>query len=261
MPMKICVSGWYFERDLFEIFKEVSKKYEIVVVTYFRRSNGGITRDYDPIPVPDMIKEWVLPSGVTHWEIPVAGLEWGGYDHYLKNIWDRESDVLFMHDDMRVSDPAVFDRIAELPHDQAYIFRDLSEELANGRKHGRGVYCSKRFLEYMMNYVCMCGQANDHDHPHHPGNILRGTGPHTGFWYDPYNLGEHTNGAVPLHCRHYNAGVYHFAAFAGRCVRTDRHWPGFDSGVRVHLPEFNAGRRGTWRHVEKEIARYGDAAN
>jgi hypothetical protein len=108
----------------------------------------------------------------------------------------------------------------------------------------------------MLDYVCNCGQKDDHEHPHYPGTILQGTGPHAGFWYDPFNLGEHTNGAVPTHCRHYNAGIYHFAAFAGRCTYKKPPWPNMNTAGKVHIAGFNAGRRGTWKHVEREQAGY-----
>lgn len=256
--MKICVSGWYFERNLFEnIFKKISDKFEIVVVTYYQRANGSIVKDYDKMPVPEMIDSYVKDSGVIHYKIPIAGLEFGGYDYYLKNIWDKESPVLFMHDDIVIYNFNVFDiikdRLKKEFYDQAFIFRDEVEELANGRIHGRGIYCSKRFLEFMLSYTCTCRQAFDYEHPHYEGFkpkvILEGTGPHTGFWYDCYNTGEHTEGKPPRHCRHYNDGIYHFAEFAGRCSYTNEPWPGFPKDKvrgRVHFPDFNSGRRGLW---------------
>ena len=253
--MKICVSGWYFERDLFEVFK-LNNHFEICVVTYYNRANGSIKKDYDKMPVPQMIETYVKESGVKHYKIPVAGLEFGGYDYYLKNIWDHKSPVLFMHDDIVIYKPDVFDRMQQMlsSYDQAFIFRDEVEEIANGRIHGRGIYCSQRFLQYMLERVCCCNHAFDHEHPHYegfkPAVVLEGTGPHTGFRYDPYNLGEHTEGKPPKHCRHYNEGIYHFAQFAGRTSYTNDGWPGFPKDkvrARVHVPDFNSGRRGVWR--------------
>lgn len=254
--MKICVNGWYFERNLFSnTFKKISEDYEITVVTYHQRANGSIVKEYDELPIPEVIDSYVKESGVTHYKIPVAGLEWGGYDFYLKNIWDRQSNILFMHDDIVIYNSNVFDIIKQELKDyfQAFIFRDEVEELANGRIHGRGVYCSKDFLQFALDYSCTCKQAFDHEHPHHLGQepkvMLEGTGPHTGIWYDPYNLGIHTQGKVPQHCRHYNAGVYHFASFAGRTSYTNSPWPGFPKDkvrVAVHFPDFNSGRRGLW---------------
>lgn len=255
--MKICVSGWYFERNLFEnIFSKISSQYEIVVLTYHRRASGEIKKDYDQMPVPEALNSYVKASGVKHYKIPVAGLEFGGYDYYIKNIWDGESNVLFMHDDIIIYNSNVFDKIKVGLKDyyQAFIFRDEVEEIANGRIHGRGIYCSKDFIDFMLSFTCECGQAFDHEHPHYKGFkpevVLEGTGPHRGFWYDPYNKGIHTEGKPPKHCRHYNDGIYHFASFAGRTSYTNPPWPGFPKDrvrVAVHFPDFNSGRRGIWR--------------
>jgi hypothetical protein len=253
--MQICVSGWYFERDLFEVFK-VNKQFDISVVTYYNRANGNIKRDYDEIPVPEMISSYVKESGVKHYKIPVAGLEFGGYDYFIKNIWDQQSPVLFMHDDIVIYNPNVFDiikeKLAKWEYDQTFIFRDEVEEISQGRIHGRGIYCSKRFIDFMLSYTCECKQAFDYENPHYEGfkpkAILEGTGPHRGFWYDPYNLGEHTRGQPPKHIRHYNDGIYHFANFAGR-TSYKSPWPEFPKQkvrTAVHFPDFNSAHRGEW---------------
>jgi len=250
--MAIAVSGWYFELSLFSVFKQIKDLFNITVLTYYKRAEDQRPRHYDLIPASRQIEEYVIPSGVRHLKIPVAGLEFGGYDWYIKNVWDRESPVLFMHDDIQIYNPNVFTDIQNQLQgiDQAFIFRDEKEEIANGRVHGRGIYCSARFIRFMLDYVCECPHSKDHEHPHYPGRkpkvILRGMGPHTGFFSDVYNLGEHTEGKVPLHCRHYNEGIYHFAAFAGRCVRTDGVWPGFRSKIAAYFPDFNSARRGKW---------------
>ena len=255
--MQICVSGWYFEEELFEIFK-ANKQFDISIVIYYNRANGTIVKDYDKMPVPQMVDTYVKASGVRVYKIPVAGLEFGGYDYFIKNIWDRESPVLFMHDDVTIYNPDVFTTIEETlkkwEYDQAFIFRDEKEEISQGRIHGRGMYCSKRFIDFMLAHTCECSQAFDHEHPHYEGFkpkvILDGTGPHRGIWYDPYNLGEHTQGKPPKHCRHYNDGIYHFATFAGRTSYTNGDWPGFPKQkvrAQVHFPDFNSGHRGVWR--------------
>ena len=255
--MQICVSGWYFEEDLFKIFG-ANKQFDISVLTYYNRANGTIKKDYDKIPVPEMIDTYVKASGVHHYEIPVAGLEFGGYDYFIKNYWDKKSPVLFMHDDVVIYNANVFTIIAKTlrkwEYDQAFIFRDEAEEISQGRIHGRGIYCSKRFIDFMLSYVCGCKQAFDYEHPHYEGFkpkvILQGTGLHNGFWYDKFNLGEHTQGAVPKHCRHYNDGIYHFAEFAGRTSYDKPPWPKFPKDKvrgRVHFPDFNSGHRGEWK--------------
>jgi len=251
--MKIAVAGWYFDPNLFEIFKQLRDKFEITVVSYFRRVEGNEPRNGEDIPIPTLIQGHVVGSGVKLVKNPNGGLEFGNYDWYIKNIWDRKSPVLFMHDDVVIYNINVFEEIEKKLSDcdQAFIFRDEMEEIANGRHHGRGIYCSARFIRYMLDYVCNCAHSKDHEHPHYKGEepkvMLRGIGPHTGFFYDPYNLTEHIAGKPPKHCRHYNEGIYHFSAFAGRCTRTDGHWPGFKSKIAAYFSEFNSGKRGTWR--------------
>ena len=90
------------------------------------------------------------------------------------------------------------------------------------------------------------------EHEHYAGFkpkvILEGTGPHRGIWHDPYNLGEHTEGKPPKHCRHYNDGIYHFATLAGR-TSYGPPYPGFPKDkvrARVHFPDFASAHRGKW---------------
>jgi hypothetical protein len=144
------------------------------------------------------------------------------------------------------------EKLAKWEYDQTFIFRDEVEEISQGRIHGRGIYCSKRFIDFMLSYTCECKQAFDYENPHYEGfkpkAILEGTGPHRGFWYDPYNLGEHTRGQPPKHIRHYNDGIYHFANFAGR-TSYKSPWPEFPKQkvrTAVHFPDFNSAHRGEW---------------
>jgi len=235
--MKICVSGWYFFPELIPVLAKASRRYPVCFVTYA----GRVAQALEGIGL-------VKSHGLRHEIIPVAGLEFGGYDYYLKNFWDRESPVFFMHDDIIMKDPTTFDGIADLACDQAYVFRDVKEEEANGRMHGRGIYCSKKFLDYMLDYVCECEHSKDQEDKHNTGNVLKGMGPHTGFWYDPLNDGSHNQGKVPLGLRHYNCGIYHFQ---GVHVRHARKY-GLDAGHKVHFWDFESARRGKLGYVRRE---------
>ena len=255
--MQICIAGWYYNEQLFKVLNEVNKTFPVTVVSYFERVNGTLTRDTDTERIPEKIKRVVNPTGIPVISNPNGGLEWGNYDYYIKNLWDKKSNILFMHDDIIIYNASVFDIIKEKlsrwEYDQAFIFRDEAEEISNGRIHGRALYCSKRFIDFMLSYTCDCSQSRDHEHPHYmgfkPKVILKGTGKHNGFWFDPFNLAEHVSGQPPKHCRHYNDGVYHFAEFAGRTSYSKPPWPGFSKEKvrgRVHFPEFNCGKRGQW---------------
>ena len=165
--------------------------------------------------------------------------------------------MFFTHDDTVVGGK-VFDEIAKIRHDCAYVFRDEAEERSNGGKHGRAIFCSARFLKLILNYECNCHQAKDReDRHHHEGAILKGTGPHKGFWYDPENKGF-VSGRPDYGRRHYNEGIYHFHWILGR-VRDGKcgnEKGAYDVVNRVYFPEYNSGRRGDWRHVERERKRW-----
>ena len=213
--MKICVVGWYFDRDFLNSLRDVSRMYPAMIISHR----------------PQMeLKPEVYRDLKIHC-VENVGLEFGAYAFYLKCIWDERSSVLFTHDDTRVSSIGVFDRIADIPHDCAYIFRDAAEEKANGGKHGRAIFCKPAFL-----------------------HRLKTKG---GFWFDKRNKGYSGAGmARPYPDMDFNEGINQFHKYLGR-LRDERI--GFDVVNRVFFSEYECGRRGTWRHKEKEKARYGSA--
>ncbi len=180
-------------------------------------------------------------------ETPNVGLEFGAYDFFLKNHWDKESSVLFMHDDVEAS----FEAFAAIEDacfhfDQAFIFADEEEEKRNysmsygGGVHGRGVYCSSRFLQWFDKELCECHEAKGYRDRHNPQYLLSGTGPHGGFWFDPNNS-SHTWGPPPEGVRDYNTATIHFAMRASEAKRQ-----GMKALERVYISEFRAAKRGKW---------------
>lgn len=212
--MKICVCGWYFKTnsEILKYLQQLSLKYPVFIVSHRTDEESKIK---------------LQECGLLYRIIPNIGLEWGAYDWYLKTVWDGESSMLYMHDDIKISDIAEFDRIAALEKecDQAYIFRDEKEDHANQHHHGRMIFLSRQAMKMMLNSICECHKAYDQiDNQHNKGRVILGSGPHTGFWYDPYNFG-HTRGKPPLlftinheynqvdepkSIWHYNEGIYHF---------------------------------------------------
>jgi hypothetical protein len=249
--MEICVAGWYFEPHFLEKMSEVNDKYRVTIVSH----------------LPDAWEDYHL-NGLRVIPVPNIGLEFGCYDHYLKNLWTGRDDVLFIHDDTKIKNSDVFDGISRVGVDCAYIFRDMAEEKANGGKHGRAIFCSKKFLAFIINYECMCEQSKDREDVHHnPGTILKGQGSHTGFWYDRENKG-HIAGKPPVGIRHYNDAIYHFHWTLGR-IRDQRcgpkeGWPNPKKKMnvvnRVMFSDFIAGRRGCYKHIGREQARYNKVA-
>jgi hypothetical protein len=247
--MQICVAGWYFDRGFLNSLSNVQDKFRTTIISH----------------LPDAYERYEL-NGARVIPIPNVGLEFGCYDYYLKNAWNGRDDVLFMHDDMKIKDPSVFSSISKLDIDCAYIFRNYAEEKANGGKHGRAIFCSARFLAFLIDFTCVCHQSEDREDVHHnKGTILKGQGPHTGFWFDKDNTG-HIMGKPPVGIRHYNDAIHHFHWVLGR-VRDQRcgtkeGWPNpkekMDVVNRIFFSDLVAARRGCYKHIEREQKRYGD---
>jgi len=244
--MKICVTGWYYDRDFLTILKKISTMFDTTIVSH------------------ELFKPVQFRNGIKHVSIDNIGLEWGAYDFYLRNMWDEQSDVLFMHDDMKLASADVMNDIALLKHDCTYIFRDIAEEKANGGKHGRMVKCSGRFLEFIKNFKCDCNWIKSKKDQHNPKVSLPAMKPHYGFWYDQFNHG-HVSGKPPEGTRHYNSAIEHFHWTLGR-IRDQRcgpkeSWPNpaikMDVVNRAFFDEVIPGRRNCWKHVEREIKRWG----
>lgn len=211
--MNVCVAGWYWNDQFLSVLNEVSKKHFVYIVAH---------------------NEPKKAIYVTYKTIQNIGLEFGCYNYFLMNTW-IDGNTLFVHDDTTVSGPEVFDRISEISHDCAYIFRDRFEEEANGGKHGRAFFCSKRFMRYLKD--------------------------NGGFWYDKENFGYtgakgqqrpvRRNGK-PIN---FNEGINRFHKMLG-IIRNNNELE-FDVVNRVYSQDFEAGRRGTWRHKLREWTRYG----
>jgi hypothetical protein len=227
--MEICVCGWYFFPELTASLDQVHLSYPVTVISH---------------------KDCDIPHSFPIIRVPNIGLEFGAYDHFLKNVWSGKDDVLFMHDDASISDIKVFDRISGLNKDeaidQAYLFKNENEEKNNGGKHGRAIFISGRLLKFMIEYECTCNQSEDHFDTHNPDALIKGTGPHKGFWFDPINYG-HTEGKPQPGIRHYNDMIYHFHVYMGRMRDKRYSKENFNVVKRVFFPELNEARRGVFR--------------
>ena len=234
--MNICVCGWFLLPELMAQLKKVSEKHDVYIVSHSQN------------------KALLDTFGINYCIIPNVGLEFGAYDHYLKNIWDGKSDVLFMHDDVKISDISFFDEISQTKYSQAYVFKSEHEAKCNQNMHGRGIFCSGKFLDLTMQYQCrQCGQANDRFDTHNPDTLLLGCGPHRGFWHDIRNLG-HSKGKPPAGIRHFNDGIYHFETYVIRMDGKIHLGVRIFSGRSIINDKFDAGRRGEWLHRKREDA-------
>lgn len=273
--MIICVCGWYFSAPVYEMLAHLP--FLVYVV-----GNGGVPAEID--------EKYPTLNFCTR---PNVGLEFGAYQYFLSRVWLGDEVVLFMHDDIAVSDASVFNRIRDLDNenlDQAFLFADEANAVANQNFHGRAFFCSGRFLHAMQIYTCDCRQSHDYIDQHHNrycteqcaaaarltgwdkeqvmqftkddgqrpfrcptcgkksagdfwGMGLRGTGPHSGFWYDPHNTGHH-RGKPPVGVRHYNDEIYHFAMFCAHARAPGIHGVRYNSRNVRYFPELRTGKRG-----------------
>jgi len=142
--MRICVVGWYFDDELYSSLWRVNHyrgftdiKYPVFIIAH---RNNDLIANCD---LPCLLEENV-------------GLEWGAYNQYLTKVWDGNDSVLFMHDDIKflpliIGDEIkpgelVFDKLAAIQFDHAYIFQSRMEDVVNYGRHGRMVYFSERLL-------------------------------------------------------------------------------------------------------------------
>lgn len=240
--MNICIAGFYYDRDLMDSMERISAEHQLYMVCH---------------RLPKMSK---TPKNAKLIQIDNVGLEFHAYNHYLQNVW-QGGNTLFMHDDVYVEAPSVFDDISKVIADCAYVFRDYAEEKANSGKHGRAIFMSERFMSFVKDFVCDCQWCKETVDDHNKGSMLPKLNPHKGFWYDPNNNG-HVSGKPPIGVRHYNSAIEHFHWFLGkvRDQRCGEKHPNpvvkFDVVNRLFFPDFIAGRRNCWKHVDKEIAAY-----
>jgi len=212
--MNICVAGWYFKQfdDFYLALMRISYRYPVYVVA---------NREDDYLKI----------MGLPYCSRENTGLEWGAYNHYLMNIWDDESNVLFCHDDIILHPlgidyeihpgEKVFEKIAQLPHDQAYIFQDRRQDAVNHSMHGRMIFMSPRLLEKFKD--------------------------NGGFWYDENNWGyitgddEHLKNKMD--CYGYNAAILKFHH------GIKESYPELDIHNRVYMPNIEMMKRGKSRKV------------
>ncbi len=155
---KVCVAGWTFPKNLYKQLSISSLDIFIVAHKYNK--------------VLDDLK-------LNYKIIKNIGRECHIYDWYIKNIWDKKSDVLFMHDDVRIKK---FDKSFILIFKKA---KGLDISFIMGGKEnkfktnsGRCMYYSSKLIKlYLKEY--------------------------NGIWYDIHNKGYTFNTF-----EHYDSYIY-----------------------------------------------------
>ena len=146
MSLAVCVCGWYLEQfdQLYRALFKLNRFRGVPVHVVSHRESDFL----DLMSLPHTVGE-------------NRGLEFGAYDLYLKKVWDRESNVVFMHDDIELRpvitrdfrvppEDAAWEVFKTAQYDHAYVFRDRGEDVVNDGKHGRMFFASKRLLEFYL---------------------------------------------------------------------------------------------------------------
>ncbi len=84
--VKICLVGWHFSKTMYKPLSKCQLDVHVVAHRY-----------------NDMLDN----LGFNYSVIKNVGLEYGAYDYYIKNIWDKKSAVIFMHDDGKLKNNAM----------------------------------------------------------------------------------------------------------------------------------------------------------
>jgi len=142
--MQVCVVGWDFNKSLYASLAKAD--YDTFIIMHKKGDTHG----------------------VPFYLIPNEGLEWGAYDHFLKNHWDKKSPVLFMQDDISILKDSFFDLVNSIDNDLIFIHDTLAKQIASERLFSGTGQCFKaspKFLSYLWKH-------------------------HGGFWYDSRNTGN-----------------------------------------------------------------------
>jgi len=206
--MNICVCGWY-GREFDSFYMTLYKAHKKCPVTV-------VAKREDPY-----WEEMALPYVVME----NVGLEFGAYDYFLQNIWTGGS-TLFTHDDVKLMPiirdfktapmENIFEKFAEIPYDQAYIFTNRAEDVHGNGIHGRAIYMSDKLLSHIKPI---------------------------GIWHDQANQGitDHSSGKYD-----YNSGIARFDELMGEAKEQ-----GFTTKVKVYSPAYLSGHRGKIKDWEE----------
>jgi len=155
---KICIVGWHYFKKL---YKSLLPTRDCVHVISHRHND-------------------ILDRGKFNYsKTDNIGLDFGAYDWYIKNVWDKESDVIFMHDDILINThfdlSNIFKKCQDGKIDQGYILGDKRIKKIFG-PHSRMFFLSRRTIQYFLN-------------------------DYSGFWYK--NEIDNSNGDFPSYLMNY----------------------------------------------------------
>jgi hypothetical protein len=133
--MQICIAGWYFFKECLE------------PLSHHKGAHVVAHRPGCCYNIPCTILDNI-------------GLEFHCYDHFVKNIWDKKSDVMFCHDDIFIKDISLIEDVEKINSEIEMIWHSEVQKRRN-YAHGRMFKCSANYLTV-----------------------------NSGFWYDENNFGN-----------------------------------------------------------------------
>jgi hypothetical protein len=119
--MQICIAGWYFCKEFLEFF---TNDKDVYIVAH----RPGVSLNIPCIVIENL------------------GLEFNCYDYFVKNVWDKKSDVLFCHDDIKIKDITFIDDIKGVEGIIVMVWHNEYQRKKN-LSHGRMFKCSAQYLK------------------------------------------------------------------------------------------------------------------
>lgn len=111
----LCIVGWYFRQDLLVTLKTIPGL-QLYILSHKPRNT-----------VPEWIWDHISEKDLLFDRN--IGYDWGAYQQFLdKGVWSEFDTVFFMHDDINIVDPSVFQHCDKLLHASSKNF-----VIGNGR--------------------------------------------------------------------------------------------------------------------------------
>jgi hypothetical protein len=126
MSNKICIVGWHFFDKFYKKIEKSSVDTHIVAHRY----NSILDR-----------------RNLNYSVVQNVGLEFGAYDWYIKNVWDKKSGVLFMHDDVFIEKTFDLNNFFKLCGDADYVMFRNGSKVSGG---GRCIYLSGKMISLLV---------------------------------------------------------------------------------------------------------------
>jgi len=130
--IEICVVGWYFSSNIYKQFKKSPFRFHIVA-----HRHNDILDNLD-------FKYSVIKN---------IGLEYGAYDWYIKNAWDKKSDILFIHDDIELRNfTKTFSNVFKKIRDNNISFSHILgiKDIKRNSNCNRCVFLSSKIVKLLL---------------------------------------------------------------------------------------------------------------